>query len=258
MIMRALTRPLSNVKKSAAKHSSMIQVGIIGFGSFGAFAASWLAQDFDVKVFDEDTSKLPINLRSSLEEVCKSDFVVLAIPLSAYESVLNRIKTLLPEQTVLVDVASVKEKPIKLIKKTLPNQPYIATHPLFGPESASESLSGHSLILCEANSLGVLDKVKSYGISKGLEATEMSAEAHDKEMAVVQGLTFFLARGLNEFGLHEMTLKTPSFKKLLSLAELDKHHTNELLDTILNGNKHARKVRKLFMSDLKAYNKRLR
>jgi prephenate dehydrogenase len=235
----------------------MQTIGVIGYGSFGSFVCKWLADDFLLRVFDKDLTLIPSKFASTLEDVCKSDYLILAIPLSAYTSTLQTIKPLLTKSSVIIDVSSVKQEPIRLITEYLDGQPFVALHPLFGPESASDNLNGHKLVLCET-SYSEISAIAVYLEQLGLVVIKMTAEEHDKEMAVVQGLTFFLARGLNEFGLHEMKLKTPSFEKLLSLAELDKHHSNDLLETILTGNKHAMNIRRSFMQALKTYNKKLK
>jgi len=62
-------------------------------------------------------------------------------------------------------------------------------------------------------------------------------------MATVHALTFFIARVLDNFGLKSHQLDTPSYKRLLSLAELDKHHSPELFATIQSGNPYSSEVR---------------
>lgn len=57
--------------------------------------------------------------------------------------------------------------------------------------------------------------------------------------------------------LHKMRLKTPSFEKLLSLAKLDTHHSDELLDTILKGNDYTKQVRDELLKDLGNFNNKI-
>jgi prephenate dehydrogenase len=66
-------------------------------------------------------------------------------------------------------------------------------------------------------------------------------------MAVVQGLTFFIARTLDDMKLREQQLSTPSFERLLHLAELEQHHSAELFRTIQQGNSYTQNVRRAFM-----------
>lgn len=234
----------------------MKSVGIIGFGSFGRFLAEKLDTHCEVKVFS--TSNKPNQWAASLEEVAQSDFVIPAVPLVAYSKVLEDIKPLLQPETVIVDVASVKEQPIARIQAVLPNQPLVATHPLFGPESAKDTIKGHVLVLCpEASEASTYGVVKQFAQSLELEIVEQSATDHDREMAVVQSLTFFIAHALKDMELHSQKLSTPSFQKLLKLAELERHHSEELFTTIQAGNVYAEAVRKRFLAAARELQKRL-
>lgn len=224
----------------------MKTVGIIGFGSFGKFLAEKLDPYFTVSVFSY--SNKPNQWQASLDDVAAADFLLLAIPLDAYRSTLQDIKPKLGSKTVLVDVCSVKVEPVEVIKSVLPNVPIIATHPLFGPESAAESVRGHTVVLCPENSEPeVFGQVKQFCEQLEMEVIVMSADEHDQEMAVVQGLTFFIARALKDLDLHDQKLSTPSFKKLLQLAELEKHHSDELFKTIQNGNPKTKAIRQKFI-----------
>jgi len=226
----------------------MKSVGIVGFGSFGKFVAENLSKYCKVLVYSQ-SGKAPKKWAATVAEVAKCDYVILSIPLSAYRSILKLLKPHLNKNTVIVDVCSVKQKPLQIIKTVLPNQPLVATHPLFGPESAQESLSGHILVLCPDDSdTTALQAVKDFATNLlQLRVVEKSAEQHDKEMARVHGLTFFISRILKDFDLQSNDLDTPSYKRLLGLAELEKHHSDELFDTIQSGNKHTQHLRQKFI-----------
>jgi prephenate dehydrogenase len=229
----------------------MKTAGIIGFGSFGAFLAQKLDPHMRVKVFAKGHKGG--KWAAALHDVAKADYVVLAVPFDAYEEVLQLLKKELSPRSVLVDVCSVKEKPIAAIKAALPNQPLVATHPLFGPESAKHSLKGHKLVICpEASDPAAMAELIVFAKHLGLEVIKMSAAAHDKEIATVQGLTFFIAHALKDMKLHDQKLATASFDKLLNLAELEKHHSQELFMTMQAGNKNAGAVRQRFIDLCKA------
>ncbi|MEI7522351.1 MAG: prephenate dehydrogenase/arogenate dehydrogenase family protein [Candidatus Saccharibacteria bacterium] len=229
----------------------MKTLGIIGYGSFGKFAAEQLASYFSISIYDPN-KPVPPQYSANLDVVCRADYVILAIPLAAYHKLFDQIISMLGQASVVVDIASVKVEPIKLIKAKLnPRQPYLATHPLFGPESASHSLNGFKLVVCESNlPTEQIYLVKNFCKNLGLDLVELSADDHDQQMATVQALTFFLARTLNEFGLHDMQFQTPSFQRLLDLADLDKKHSTELLQTIWSGNKYSATVRKKFINEM--------
>lgn len=225
----------------------MTSVGIIGFGSFGKFLAEKLSQHFEVRVYS--SSGKPNEWATSLEQAATADYFIPSIPLDAYKATFNQIKNKLGKHTVIVDICSVKKEPMRILKSVLPNQTtVVASHPLFGPESAQDSLFGHTLVLCPEYSDDVeLKKIERFASALGLRVVKMSAIEHDKEMAVVQGLTFFIAHSLKDLKLHNQLLSTPSFEKLLQLASLEKHHSDELFRTIQTGNAKTTAIRHRFI-----------
>ena len=225
----------------------MKTVGIIGFGSFGSFLTRKLGDLVALRVFDSN-QQVPAELSASLAEVCESDYVVLAIPVSAYEVLLSDIVDLLGKNSIVVDVSSVKTIPNKKIEELLPGKKKVIVHPLFGPQSAEDSLDGHVVVMCPGVSdAGGYGEVKDFVQGLGLKVVEKSPEEHDKEMALAQGLTFYLARALLRSGVHDIELLTPSFKKLLDLAELESHHSEDLFRTIQQGNPYTAEVRQKFI-----------
>lgn len=224
----------------------MKRVGIIGFGSFGKFLAEKLSSHAKVLVYSR--SGVESSWYAPLDEVAGCDYVVLATPLESYDEVLSAIKPHIPSSTVLVDVCSVKSSPLAKISEHLPEQMVVATHPMFGPESASVSLAGHTMIMCpDASSADEYEVIKQFALSLGLEVKEMTCEEHDRGIATVQGLTFFIAHALETMKIHEEMLHTPSFQRLLDLAELEKHHSAELFRTIQKGNPYTHEIRERFL-----------
>ena len=226
----------------------MKKVGIIGFGSFGEFLATQLESFCEIKVYSASGKTNPWG--ASLEEVAQVDYLIPAIPLDAYETLLGQIKPFLKPEAVVVDVCSVKEEPLKIIKTVLPDQPVVATHPLFGPESAQHSLEGHVLVLCpDRSDPNQLEVIEDFANGLGLEVIRMTTQEHDREMATVHGLTFFIAHALKDIGLHGQKLATPSFKKLLALAELEQNHSQDLFLTIQTGNPYTKAIRQEFLEE---------
>jgi prephenate dehydrogenase len=222
-------------------------LGIIGQGSFGQFAADKLSKHFIIQTSDKSTGD------KDFKALAASDLIMLAVPLGAYEDVLNRLKINVNKDSVILDICSVKEKPISLLRKYLPNNPILATHPLFGPESASESLEGHDWVICPTpqSPKELLDKAVTFGQSLGLNVHSMDASAHDEMIADLQGITFYVARALVEYGIAEKHISTPSYRRLLYLADLERHHSKDLFDTIETGNQYARANRRKLLKILK-------
>ena len=100
-------------------------------------------------------------------------------------------------------------------------------------------------------------EVKEFIVALGLAVVEKTPQEHDKEMAYAQGLTFYLARVLLTMGIHDVELITPSFKKLLDLAELESHHSEDLFRMIQTGNQFLPDIRTQFVELAKQINKDL-
>ena len=112
----------------------MKEIGLIGFGNFGKFLCTHLKDHFDITVSDViDISNLASELgvkAGSLEVVASKEIVIIAVPVQYFESTIEGIKDLVKPNSLILDVSSVKIKPIKLMKKILPkNVNILGTHP---------------------------------------------------------------------------------------------------------------------------------
>ena len=112
-------------------------LGIIGYGSFGSFVhelARYYTPEIAVRVHSS-RSQPDGKTFFSLEGVCKSDMLVLAIPISAFEEQLQKVIPLVGGQTVVVDIATVKMHTTNILKQYKNKLRYVAMHPMFGPYS---------------------------------------------------------------------------------------------------------------------------
>ena len=178
--------------------------------------------------------------------------IFLCIPLDAYPQVLDQLAPHLDTETLVVDVCSVKVMPAKLLAKHLPDHKNILlTHPLFGPQSWNNGTQLDLVVTSEMD-----DKAKEIVTycdkTLGLRILHMTNEEHDKRMAEIHALTFFIARALTKLDLQSEPFMTPSFQKLLDLVALDESHSEALFRTIENGNPFAADERKKFLDELNA------
>jgi prephenate dehydrogenase len=230
-------------------------ITIFGTGSFGKLITKLCPHQTKVNLLSLRALS-DVQLKDTLEQ---TDILFLAIPFSAYHNSLARIKIFLKEETLLVDVCSVKFKPFDTIKEILPgHKNLLISHPLFGPESSKNGTKtkGLSLVVCHKQG-ELADKVISYSkdILK-LKIVSMDAEEHDKQMANAQALTFFISEVLSKFKFNDQILKTPSFEELLDLKGLAKKESRDLLNLIQNDNLFAQELRNKFIAEaLEIHNK---
>lgn len=235
--------------------SNIETFGIIGGGAFGPVAAKHLSpQDAEVLVFDKnpDAGHIKNTQRVGFTAVATADVVVLAVPFDAYQSLLPELAETIKPDTMLVDVCSVKTRPSELFQDfgLMDRNNVLMTHPLFGPQSVDGSAEGKKIVVTKQHG-SLADELQNVWRQKGIDIVQMSPNEHDQEMAVVHALTFFVGRALLEMDIKESFVNTNYFSKLLSLVELERHHSRELFDTIQCHNPFAAGMREEFLSTLK-------
>lgn len=240
----------------------MNEIGIIGFGQFGQFAAKQLAPFFDITVCDSadrqpDARKIGVRW-SDFSDTAGKPIVIFAVPLAPLAEVLKRSVPFLSPGTICFDVCSVKIEPLKLMREILPDTvEIIGTHPLFGPQSGSGGIAGMRIALCPLRTTKV-ERIKNFlGEKLKLKVFEKSPEEHDREMAHVQVLTHFVARALDELHVADSELSTVSYQELMRAARLVSEDSWELFNTIQTGNPFAENKRRDFIDKLLELENRL-
>ncbi len=238
-------------------------IGIIGFGRFGRLMTGYLAKDYNVKVFNRtdktDEIARTAAITASLAEVCRQKIVVLSVPISTMRDMLRKIAPLLRPDAMVVDVCSVKVYPVQWMRDLLPTSvSLLGTHPMFGPDSAAESLLDRKIVLCRVRIADKrYNKVKSYLVEKGLNVIETTPESHDRQIAVSLALTHFIGRSLDEFGARELMVDTEGYKRLLHILGVVTHDTWQLFEDMHHYNPYAKEHRRAFMSAMSRLEKRI-
>jgi prephenate dehydrogenase len=234
----------------------MTTLGIVGFGNFGRFMCTHLRSRFNIRVHDrldvaDEAAQLGVK-SAPLPEVAASEILVLAVPVQNLEEVLRDLRGVprLPE--VVMDVGSVKVKPLDLMARYLPKRvEIIGTHPMFGPQSGRHGIAGLKVVLCPLRTRR-LARVRDFlAREMRLEVLEMSPEKHDSEMAYIQGLTHWMARALREIKLPDLGLATPAYHHLLKIEENLREDSSALFRTIQAENPFAAKARAELMAKLR-------
>ena len=238
-------------------------IGIIGFGRFGKLAARYLAESFDVCVHtraDKDDEIKSIGARAvSLEQVCNQEIIIPCVPISVFKNFLKDIAPLIKKDALVVDVCSVKEYPIRWMKEILPDTVSIlATHPMFGPDSAAVSLEGCKICLCKVQiPENQYRKIRKYLFSKGIIVIEATGKEHDQQIATSLALTHLIGRTLSESGATQLDIDTEGYKRLLHILEVVERDTWQLFTDMHHYNSYARKKRIEFMEVMQDISSRL-
>lgn len=233
----------------------MENLGIIGFGSFGQFMTKHLKPYFNISVFNRGDKSAAAKEYGvpyvSLEVVASLENVIVCVPVQFMEEMLIKIAPLVKKGARVIDVSSVKVKPVELMKKYLPEHcEIIATHPLFGPQSGKNGIQGLNMVLCPGRKNTTLQLERFLRDTLGLKVLIRTPEVHDIQMAYVQALTHFVGRACNIMDIPDVEQKTPAYQYLLDIKRNLGGDSYDLFLTIEQENPYAKGVRENFLSEL--------
>lgn len=242
----------------------MKTLGFFGFGSFGQFIAKHLAPFFKIHVYDvadreKEARQAGVEF-GSFYKAAISEIVVFAVPLSCLKHVLSDAAGYMQHRSALVlDVCSVKVRPVELMLELLPpTVEIIGTHPLFGPQSGKYGIRGLRIAICPVRSTRLQLVENFLSRELGLVTLRCTPDCHDREMALVQGLTHFVARAANELGIADSNLATKAFEHFVSMTEILGGDSWELFKTIELDNPFATETRHKFLENLHDLERRLK
>lgn len=244
---------------------TMKRVSIVGYGRFGRVLHRLIKNDCIVTVYNrseiKDRTEFTANtiVANTIADIYKSDTIFYAVPIDAFETVINNHKKHFKDHHVLIDVLSVKLHPAYVLGKYLKGMATqaILTHPMFGPDSSRGGFEGLPLIIDQFTS----DQTqftfwKNYFKSKKLNVLEMTPREHDRLAAKSQGLTHFIGRLMADFGLQPSSIDSMGTKKLLEVKEQTCNDTWTLFTNLQHYNPYTKAMRiKLGNTYDKLYNK---
>lgn len=196
-----------------------IEIGIIG-GTGGI--GKWFASFFEKEGYAVHVSGRQSGMGiKEMAEKCR--VVIVSVPIGITCEVIEQIGPFMPDESLLMDFTSLKEKPVKSMLLHSRSE-VMGCHPLFGPDI--ESIAGQNIVFCPGRISEWSDWPMELFKNRGARIIETSPEEHDEIMAIVQGLNHFdtIAMGLaiKESGADILKLKsfsTPLFKTKLDIIE---------------------------------------
>lgn len=218
-----------------------MKIAIIGgAGKMGSWFAHFFAKTgHEVAIIDRSKERLFAVSRElgvkecSLKGISKADIVMIAVPISRFEQAVKSIRSLTSENQIIMDIASVKVKPMRLMKKHIRKGRIVGMHPLFGP--SAESLAGQSIIITPKTSMKAARIVRRLFEPHGAKVVFMSSKEHDSLMCTLLGLPHMIglafAAVARDAGL-DGELATTSFRRLFDLSKTISSEDPQLLADI--------------------------
>jgi len=221
--------------------SDKFSIGIIGgTGGMGKWFASFFQQEgYSVQISGRNTGPGPRQM------AVDCPVVVVSVPIEATDAVIREIGPCMPGESVLMDLTSMKEAPVRAMLEASVSE-VIGIHPLFGPRVAS--LDGQNIAVCPGRGERWLPWLKDILEKNGANLVETTPEGHDKMMAFIQGLNHFntvmLGLTLAGSGVSPVELRrfsTPVFRERLDNLNRVVAHP-DLYAHLISGNPHTDKL----------------
>lgn len=215
---------------------SIIGLGLIGASVLRALKKSPLAskQHITFKGYDPSFSEQDIvcvkklgldRFETDKKLLYDTDLVILAAPVEANIILLDEINELAPKNTLISDVSSTK---VAIAKRAAELElDFVGMHPIAGREqqgyhaSNDELLTGKTVVLCAEKEIfsrpdagNLLELLQSIRCKIAL----MTAEEHDRVVAIVSHLPQLLSTALINYCENEIDKSGPGFSTLTRLA----------------------------------------
>ncbi len=233
----------------------MQNLGVIGLGAFGQLLVTNLHPWFEIMARDPapdahifaKSNNIPL---VSLAECVQAKIVILAVPVQQIGMVARKIAPMIGKGTTVIDVASVKLGPAREMAEALPDHVrIIGTHPLFGPQSIMTGAKGLKVAVCPVQNFGprrITRLIRFLREKLELDAFLTTPDAHDRDMAIVQGLTHLVAKVLAQMEPLPDRQTTLSFDYLVQSLDLVRGDSDELFRAIERENPYSTRVRARF------------
>jgi prephenate dehydrogenase len=239
-----------------------MRIAVIGAGKMGVwFAKFFLSKDHDVVLADRKRDKLialselPVDLTTNFQEaVTDADQIYLCVSIEAIEEVAKTIAPVLHEGQVVMDIASIKEAPVKTMHQYIKGATVLGTHPVFGPGSNGVKHKAYVLTPTSSKEQEFAEKFKKWLQEEEAHVFVMTPQKHDELMSVVLGLPHFLGLAACETLLEQRSLPETkkvagtTYRMLFTLAEATALETPDLYAAIQTDLSDLGEVEDLFIA----------
>lgn len=141
----------------------------------------------------EAKRQLGVEVATNVEAVKNADTILLSVPIDNFEKVMEQVSPHMRPEQVIIDITSIKVFPVEIMHKHIKAGLTLGTHPVFGP--GARSIANQNFVLTPTNERErtLAQKVRRYLETRGAKVTLMTPQEHDEMMAVILGLSHFIA-----------------------------------------------------------------
>lgn len=164
--------------------SRLKKISIIGgSGKMGKWLADMFVQAGHSIVIIDPSSDNGLTIRDAAD----SDVVVISVPISATDSVLEQVDGVCREDALIFDLASLKSPIYDRLTEMAGRRSVCSVHPMFGP--SARSMYGRNLIVCDCGNGEAVERTLELFDNRGADIRVMDLRSHDVYMSYVLGLS---------------------------------------------------------------------
>jgi prephenate dehydrogenase len=244
-----------------------MRTAIIGAGKMGVWFAKFCKENGEQVILADRKKEKLVTLGRELEvetadfttAVKKADNVMICVSINAFEDVVKKIAPTVREGQTVLDICSVKEKPVKILHQYIQKGLVLGTHPVFGPGSKGIKHKAFILTPTNANERAFAEKYKKWLEKVGARVFIMSPEKHDALMSIVLGFPHFLGLvacdTLLEQANYGETKKVAgtTYRMLFTLAEATALENPDLFASLQLNLPEMQKIESLFIEKAKEW-----
>ena len=179
-----------------------MRVAIIGgSGKMGRWFANFLLKDGreviitgrNERKLREARRQLGVEVATNVEAVKNAEAILISVPIDNFEEVVEQVSPYIRPEQVIIDITSIKVFPVETMHKHIKDGLTLGTHPVFGP--GAKGIANQSFVLTPTNERerALAQKVREYLETREAKVTLMTPQEHDEMMAVILGLSHFIA-----------------------------------------------------------------
>ena len=245
-----------------------MRVAIIGgSGRMGRWFANFLLKDGkEVVITGRNESKLldakqelGVEVATNAEAVKRADVILISVPIDNFEPVVQELQPYIHPKQVVVDITSIKVFPVEIMHKHIKTGLTLGTHPMFGPGARSMAKQNFILTPTNEKERALAQRIREYLLVRGARVTLMTPQEHDEMMAVILGLSHFIAivsadTLLSLGGLKQRdTISGTTYKLLLTLVESVISEDPEFYASLQMSLPNMTKIEELFQESSKTW-----
>jgi len=245
-----------------------MKVAIIGgSGKMGRWCAKFLLQEgHEVVITGRNQNKLleakrqlGVKAATNVEAAKQAQAIIISVPIDNFEPVVEQICPYTRPEQVIIDITSIKASPVEIMHKHIKTGIVLGMHPMFGP--GARGITNQSFVLTPTNDdeTALAQKVREYLETRRARVSLMSPDEHDEMMAVILGLSHFIAIVSADTLLSVDKLKQmkaiggSTFKLLLTLAEGVISEDPEFYTSLQMNLPNVAEIEKLFQRKAKTW-----